>query len=119
MSFEQQPHSAKEEETENGIAVCRHLKEKEPDPFHWGPVECEKIIPEEAILITKFSALKEHPSVEEVLSFNTEVLNLHRKEGYNGAVTETLLNEIAVLLYDIKHSDHGNVDGSAHYKNKN
>lgn len=109
MSFEQQPTGQSgSEEIEKGIAACLYLKEKEPDPLHWGQINCSEITPHEASLIAKFDTLKHNPSEEDLFLLNTEARDLLDETG--SPVAEALINELVVLRYELKHKQHnGNV----------
>ena len=92
-------------EIEKGVSACLALKEKKPDEFHWGPVNCDEITPPEALLIAKFDALKKNSfgkeDEESLFSLDAEARKL--LETTRSPVIEVLINEIVALRYEQKH----------------
>ena len=112
MQFERQPIDQGDSgEIEKGIAACLYLKEKEPDPLHWGQIDCFRITPQEASVIAKFDVLKKNPSEEKLFALDTETRGL--LEATSSLVAEALINELVVLRYEIKHR-HKNHSGNIH-----
>lgn len=101
MSFEKLKISP---EVEKGVSVCLTLKEKKPDEFHWGPINCDEITHSEALLIAKFDALKKNFSGkkddESLFSLDAEARKLLGTT--KSPVIEILINEIVALHYEQK-----------------
>lgn len=107
MSFEQQLAGSSDGEIEKGIAACLYLKGKEPDPLHWGNIDCLHLTPDEAFLIEKFDELKRNPSEEALFALNNEARELLEATGGKGdkmCVAEALINELVAFRYELKHN---------------
>ena len=114
-SLEQPPTSSSEGEIEKGIAACLYLKEKEPDPLHWGGIDCLHLTPNESLLIEKFDALKQNPSEQELLKLDKEARKLLETTGGKVdkiCVAEALINELVAFRYELRHKPNNGNDAA-------
>lgn len=110
-SLEQQPISSGEGEIEKGIAACLYLKKKEPDPLHWGGIDCSKLSKDEELLIEKFDELKQNPSEEVLFALDKDAQKLLEATGSH--VVEVLINDLVAFRYELKHNS-GKHNGNVH-----